>query len=86
VEADKDMIIKILTIAFMTVVAVFWPICGTAPTPHIHMQNGSPSASCPKGWVIHISQEASDAYNKVRTRDAAINLLADAPCIREVKP
>jgi hypothetical protein len=59
-----------------------------APIPHVHIgEDGNPSASCPKGWQVHISPAAADAYNKIRTRDAAINMLADAPCVRgEDKP
>ena len=77
----------------------FWPVlivlslgaqdkpCSVAPTPHIHVDDSdggfNPSATCPTGWAVSITQAAADKYNKSRTRAAVVNMLADAPCIRE---
>lgn len=61
--------------------------CPSTPTPHIHIteEDGgfNPHATCPKGWAVQITAEASEAFNKVRTQAAAVNMLADAPCVRE---
>ena len=61
--------------------------CLTAPTPHIHVDDSNgefnPSATCPEGWAVSITKKAADAYNKVLTQAAAINMLADAPCVRK---
>lgn len=62
--------------------------CTTAPTPHIHVtetdDNWQPSASCPTGWQASITPKAADAYNNGPKRKSdAINMLADAPCVRK---
>lgn len=59
----------------------------SAPTPHLHIDDTTggfnPSASCPEGWNVKITPEASKAYNEIRTHAAAVNMLADAPCVRK---
>lgn len=63
------------------------PCSQVTPTPHIHIDDSNggfnPSATCPDGWVVSITSKASEAYNRVRTQAAAVNMLADAPCVRK---
>ena len=54
------------------------------PTPHIHMtEGGDISAKCPDGWAVHRTQKAVDDFNKIREPWAAINMLADATCVKK---
>jgi len=62
--------------------------CSTAPTPHIHItetdDNWQPSATCPTGWKVSITPAAAAAYNNGPKRQSdAVNLLADAPCVKK---
>jgi hypothetical protein len=62
--------------------------CLFAPTPHVHVTNKDDggmdvSASCPDGWQVHLTQKATDDFNKDRSTSAAINMLADGSCVKK---